>query len=478
MRHTFSSHVHKWPNYLKLFLLISISIAIPFLLVEVLTLGILLVATIIALPIAIFLLTNIRFGFYVILTCSFLIAFVHRISGGSIPYLVLEVMMLLVFTGFLIGQIRTHSMGINAKYARHPITVALILWTAYTILQLFNPNSSSMLGKLIAIRFSCYNLMGFIIALKVFEDLKSIKTFFKIVLGLSLLAAVYGLSQKYIGLLPYDHEWLFSSPQRMSLIVIWGNVRSWGYLNDPANFGLLMAFSGILCFVLMLGPYSLKRKIILGVSGMAMFLAMVASGTRTAFVMVPVGFGIFGLLTINNFKTILFSVVTLFVCLGIYFGPFYSEPVRRIRTAFQGNDDPSMNVRSENKSRIQPYIWTHPIGGGPSTTGEEGRELAPGHQLAGFPPDSGYLKLALEFGYIGLLIVMWQYFIASSKGIHQYFNASDKEIKSFYVAILASFIALCSANLTQLSSAMRPFDFITFAFYAMLIRLQEFDTTR
>jgi len=438
--------------------------------------GALVVAVIVGIPFAVLLLTDVKFAFYAILVLSYFISFIQRITSGAVPVLVLEIMMLMAFAGLIIRQIRTRSMSdAPNKYIKHPITIALILWIVYVHLQLVNPNSSSILGKLVAIRFAWYNLIGFIIALQVFDSMASIKFFFKIMLGTALLAALYGLSQKHIGLLPFDHEWLYSSPEHISLAVIWGDVRAWSFMNDPANFGLVMAFAGTLCFLFILGPYTVQRKIFLGVCGALMFMGMVASGTRTAFVMVTVGFGIFGLLTINNFKTIAFSVSALLVFLVIYFGPFYSAPVQRIRSAFQGNDDPSMNVRSKNKARIQPYIWSHPIGGGPSTTGEEGVKMAPGHPLAGFPPDSGFLKIGLEFGYIGLLIALWQYFIASSIGIRQYFKTRDPEMKVFYTAVLASFVAMVSANLTQLTTAMRPFDFFAFAYFAVIIKLQEFD---
>src|SRR5690606_36244728 len=205
---------------------------------------------------------------------------------------------------------------------------------------------------------------------------------FKIVLGLSIIAALYGLSQKHIGLLPYDHEWLYSSEEHILLGVIWGRVRAWSFLNDPSNFGLLMSFSSVISLILILGPYSTLKRVLLASGGVLMLLAMVASGTRTAFVMVTLGFAIFALLTLNNVKTVLFSVFVFMVFMIIYFGPFYSPAVQRIRTAFQGNEDASMNVRSKNKARIQPYIWSHPIGGGPGTTGEEGKLLAPGHPLS------------------------------------------------------------------------------------------------
>jgi hypothetical protein len=437
--------------------------------------GVALVGMIIGFPIIPLLITNTRFGFYSVLVLSLFISLIQRISNGLISVFLVEIMLWLVLAGFILRQMRTRGASkTNWKYYKDPLTIALIIWTIYIHLQFFNPNSTGFVGKLIAIRLSWYNLIGFILALSVFEDIRQIKFFFKLILGIALLAAIYGLTQKYVGLLPFENEWLYSSPVRMQLFIIWGQLRAWSILNDPANFGLLMAFCGLLCFVLMTGPYSLNRKILLGVSGVIMLVAMVSSGTRTAFVMVTVGFGIFGMLTINNFKTVIVTISILIVFLIIYFGPFYSAPILRVRTAFQGNEDASMNVRSENKKRIKPYMLSHPIGGGPNTTGEIGKIQAPGHTLAGFPPDSGYLRIALEMGYIGLIIVLWLYYRASSKGLTQYFRTNDPEKRIIYLAIISSFLSLCTADITQLATSVKPFDFVLFSYFAMLIKLENF----
>lgn len=469
-------HSGKVFNNIIFFVLVFFAIAVPFIIVKGgVTIGILMLVAFVGVPVCILLISNIEFGFFSILVLSFFIPFIIKYTGGKVHVVVLEIMMFIVFVGFIIKQIRTH-VNINTSWSelRTPIAVSFLVWIVYIHLQFFNPNSSALVGKINAIRSIWYSLLGFILALHVFAEMKQVKTFFKITLCVSLLAALYGLSQKYIGLLPYDREWLYASPERMNLGIIWGQVRAWSFLNDAANFGLLMAFSGLVCFMLMMGPYTLMRKIILGVSGSAMLLAMVASGTRTAFVMVTIGFAIFGLLTINNLKTILFSAFAFLVFMTIYFGPFYSAPVMRIRSAFQGNEDASMNVRSQNKARIQPYIYSHPIGGGPGTTGEVGKEWAAGHPLAGFPPDSGFLRVALEVGFIGLMILMWLYFIASSEATKQYFRAKDREQKVFYMVILCSFVALCSADLTQLATTARPFDFFIFSYFAIIIKLRHF----
>lgn len=440
------------------------------------TIGVLLISMVVGLPVLIFLITDPTFGFYLILILSFFISFIQRISNGAIPIIVLEVLLLLVILGLVLNQIRTrNASSINWKYLKHPITIYLLLWTLYVHLQFFNPNANSLIGKLIAIRYAWYNLFGFLLALTIFKDIRHIKIFFQIFLFVSFLAALYGLSQKYIGLLPFEHDWFYSSPVRLLHGLIWGQLRAWSFLNDPANFGLLMAFSSLLCLIFAIGPSTTKEKIILGIGGLVMLVAMVSSGTRTAFVMVPIGFGVFGLLTINKIKTALISSLVVVVLLGIYFGPFYSAPINRVRSAFQGNDDPSMNVRSINKKRIQPYILTHPIGGGANTTGEVGKLHNPSHPLAGFPPDSGYLRVALEMGFIGFILTLMLYYKTISISINRYFETTNYRLRTIYLAIISSLIALCTAELTQLATTIRPFDFIVFSYFAMIVRLENVD---
>jgi putative inorganic carbon (hco3(-)) transporter len=464
---------HSNLSLIPLFLgLIIVSILISFITVKFgVTIGILSVAFIAGLPILFLLLSNVKFGFFSVLVLSFFISYIRRWSYETIPIFTLEVILFIVVIGILIQEISNPKMKSNFwKYYRNPIAIGLIIWAIYNHLQFLNPNSSGLEGKIIAIRQSWFNLFGFTIALVVFEDIKSVKTFFKITLIVSLLAALFGLSQKYIGLLPYEQEWLYSSPERVRLFVVWGQIRAWSFMNDPTNFGLLMASSGLICFIFITGPLALYKKVLLGIGGSIMLLAMVISGTRTAFIIVLVGFGIFGLLNIKSFRTQIISFSVLLISLIIYFGPFYGATIVRIRSAFQGDDDPSMNVRLINKNRIKPYLLTHPIGGGPNTTGGT-KELS--HPLAGFPPDSGYLRVALELGYIGLCITLWLYYKSSSLLTSQYFHTDDPEKKTLYLVVLSSMIALCTAEVTQITINQKPFDFFFFSYFAMIIRLKD-----
>lgn len=434
--------------------------------------GILSILFLSAIPVVLLLVSNFKLGFYFVFVLSFFINYIHRWTDTLVPLLILEVILYVVVIGMLLKELsKPGSTPSFWKYYKTPIAIGLIIWLFYNHLEFLNPNSTIIVGKVIAIRQSWYALIGFTVALLVFDSIKSVKIFFKIMLSLSLLAAIFALSQKYFGLLPYEREWLYSSPLRVRLFVVWGQPRMWSFLNDPTVFGLLMASSGLVCFILMTGPYKFFTRVMLGISGALMFLAMISSGTRTAFVMVLAGFGIFGLINIKNIRTQIISFSALLILIIIYFGPFYSPQVIRFRTAFQGDKDPSMNVRLINKERIRPYLFTHPIGGGPNTSGGTVEESD--HPLGGFPPDSGYLKIALEMGYIGLCLILWLYFRASTQLTSQYFQTKDIERKVIYLAILASMISLFTSELTQIAVSQKPLDFIIFSYFAIIVRLQD-----
>jgi putative inorganic carbon (hco3(-)) transporter len=450
----------------------AVAVALAFATVKFgITFGALIIVVIVGGPILFIAFSNVKFGFYLVLVLTFFISYINRMSNQAVPILAVEIILIIVIMGFFLQEISNPRITKDFwNYYKNPVAIALLIWVIYNHLQFLNPNSSIVYGKIIAIRQSWFNLLGFTVALYVFSSIVKVKNFLKVVIGISLLAAFYGLSQKYIGLLPYDREWLYSDPIRVNLFVIWTEIRAWSFMNDPTNFGLLMASSGIICFILITGPYSLAKKVLLAVTGTILFLAMVSSGTRTAFVIVLVGFGMFGLLNIKSLRTQIISISVLFISLIIYFGPFYSASVIRIRSAFEGSDDPSMNVRLINKQKIQPYLLSHPFGGGPYTTGES-KDID--HPLWGFPPDSGFLKVALELGYVGLIITLWLYYRASSHLTSQFFQTDNQEKKVLYLAILASMIALYTAELTQMTASQKPFDFIFCCYYALIIRLKD-----
>jgi putative inorganic carbon (hco3(-)) transporter len=192
--------------------------------------------------------------------------------------------------------------------------------------------------------------------------------------------------------------------------------------------------------------------------------------------MIPAGLALYILLTISNKRTLIFTVVSIMTFVVLIYGPIYGPNMSRLRTAFRPSEDASMQVREENRDRIRPYMHSHPFGGGIGTTGPTGRKMHPGHTLAGFPPDSGYMKTVLETGYVGLFLNLLLYFIVLSIGVKNYYKTRDPAVKNLYVAYMASFFAISIGNLTQNTMAYPPADIINICIYVMMFKLITFET--
>ena len=167
-----------------------------------------------------------------------------------------------------------------------------------------------------------------------------------------------------------------------------------------------------------------------------MFLGMAFSGTRTAFSIVPAGLILYILMTITQKRTLLIACVGLAAFVVIIWGPIYGNPtVNRIRSTFEFSEEASMKVRDMNRQAIQPYIYSHPIGGGLATSGMQGFEYNANHILQAFPPDSGFLRTAVETGWIGLAIQCILYFTMLFSGVKVFYNTNNRLIRTYILGV-------------------------------------------
>jgi O-antigen ligase len=149
-----------------------------------------------------------------------------------------------------------------------------------------------------------------------------------------------------------------------------------------------------------------------------------------------------------------------------------------MRSTFKGSEDASMNVRDQKRIRLQPYARTHPIGGGINTAGNLGRRYEPGHPMAGpFDTDSGFLRVALERGWIGLLLILGLYGTAMCYGAYNYYRVTDAKIKSFYAAYMAAFMAISVAHFAQDATDQKPIVIIIMSSFAFIVHMIKFEKT-
>ncbi len=438
--------------------------------------GAIVLAGIIGLSVVLLSLTNPEIGFFTAITLSYFLFFIKRVLYNyDLP---LGVGVNLLFYVSFFGVFLRHLVYHNIDWTRFrsPVMLAVFINLGYNVLMAFNPNSMSVndwiqltlrgMISLICLLFICYY---------VFSSLKNIKRFTKFWLFLSIIAALYALYQEYFGLPSWDLAWVNSSEELHGLNFIQGRYRKWGILSDVSEFGLFMAYTGIFLVILSLGKFSLQNRILAGGAAIVVILGVMYSGTRTAFVTLPIGIVIYGLMTLNNKVTLIFIMFSILVFLFVLFGPVYNPTVSRFRTAFNPSDDPSMQVRDINRERIRPYIYSHPIGGGVGTVGAYGRRYEGIHPLAGFPPDSGYMATVLEKGWIGLIIQLLVYFSIVSYGVYYFYKSRLHIVKVLYAAYTSGLFALSVAHFSQVAIGKTPSGYIIVASYVILSRLKDFD---
>ena len=146
----------------------------------------------------------------------------------------------------------------------------------------------------------------------------------------------------------------------------------------------------------------------------------------------------------------------LFFFLVLIFLPTGNQNILRFQTAFRPNNDLSYKARKINQARIRPYIRAHPIGGGLGATGVWGQRFAPGSFLANFPPDSGYVRVAVETGTIGLIVICCMIFAALVTGINNFYLIKDPELKNYCLATTMVIFAYNVGNYPQEAIAQYP----------------------
>lgn len=289
------------------------------------------------------------------------------------------------------------------------------------------------------------------------------------------ISGLYGCIQQWHGLFNYEIAWATADDNRFGLIFIDGDFRKFSTMSDPTAYGIMMASCGVLFTIIAWNEKKRLVKFVLIAGISLMFLGMAYSGTRTANAMAAAGLVMFMLLTINKKSTRIFAVVSALAYVVLMYGPFYGNAtINRFRTTFNSTDDDSYKVREVNRAFIQPYIYSHPIGGGLCTTGAGGLRFNPSHYLAGFPPDSGYLKKALETGWIGLIIICVLYFVVLKNCIRGYFDANDPNIKILFAACCAFLFSFYIADFAQDAIGQITDTVVYYPLIAITLRLRDF----
>ena len=462
--------VERLNNPLGFLLIIGITaffgLAIGFLGIK---LGVLLLAAIIAVPLMIWVFIDEQVGLAVCLVIGFTIQLSYKFGDYPMGTLLDGLTMFMVLAVF-VKQIGKPDWS----FAKSPISIYIIGWMAYSFIQILNPEAQSILAWVYTVRSMTLLILLYFVCCYAFNSLERIKWVLKFTIFLTLLAALYGLKQEWLGLADWERAWLYSDPLRAELIVQWGRERVFSIFSDPTTFGILMAYMAVFCVVIAMGAVKTWQRGVLLFAAGAMVLSMAYGGSRTPVVLIPAGFAYYVVLTMRT-KVIIFTGI-FFVFGAALMMKGTSNPVMlRIQSAFNPSEDASFEVREKSQEMIKPFIQSHPFGAGMGTTGIWGRRFSPNHWLADFPPDSGYVRVAVEMGWIGLILYMLLLFKIQQQGIYYYVRVKDPLIKTIYLALNTIVFLLIVASFPQEIIILLPTSIIFYITAAAIVRLKDYD---
>jgi putative inorganic carbon (HCO3(-)) transporter len=385
-----------------------------------------------------------KFGIIFLLILAVFVFSLIRLGLGVPWGTTVDIVEFLLMLGFFISQKKKSNWAV----LKGPISTMILLWVFFNFIEVANPAAESRLAWVYTIRSVAIVMLMYFVFVFQINTVSFIRLILKLWLLLSLVGALYGFKQEFIGFSVAEDEYLHSDPSIAELLFIAGHWRKFSIYSDPVSFSYHMVVSSMLCIGLMTGPFKMWKKVILAVLAVLFISAMLFSGTRAAYVLIPSGLGLLCILKFS--KKILFLGSVAFVLMGILiFIPTGNPTLQRFQSAFNPSEDASFNVRKMNQKRIQPYILTHPIGGGLGAVGVWGVRFAPHSFLAKFPPDSGYVRVAVELGWIGLFIFCCLMFTIMKVGIDNYYTIKNPELKVYCLCLLLMIFVYNIGNYPQ-----------------------------
>lgn len=404
------------------------------------------------------------FGIAVLMVVSFFLNYVSEFVPPDTPTgIILDAITYLLIFGFLLK----FKYDKDFSYFKNPISYLILAWLAYNFLEVINPASPSILAWVYTVRTVGFIMLMYFIFVYQVRTTSQIKFLIKLWLWLAFLSAISGFQQENFGLFPFEKAWYYSDPLRLSFLYINGHLRKVAIFPDPVTFSYNMVVAAVLSLCLIFTKIKTYKKVLLACAIPFFFVVMLYSGTRGAFVLPPAALALLAIINFNK-KILMFVVGAGVVLLGLIFMPTSNQFIKRFQTAFKPSDDASFNVRAENQKRIKPYILSHPIGGGLGSVGIWGRRFAPNSFLAKFPPDSGYVRVAVEMGYLGLILFCTLMFVILKTGINNYYLIKNPDLKVYCLAMILIIFVFNIGNYPQQALVQYPSNILFYLAAALL----------
>ena len=403
-----------------------------------------------------------KIGIYFLITAAFFLSVALRLIPQIPIGLSIDFMILLM----LVGKLFRLQFDRDWSRMKSPLTVIILVWVCYNLFQFVNPWAASRMAFFYVIRPAVGYLMLYFMIWDSIKGTKQVNHVFNYVLFLGWIAALWGIYQFKFGYFQWEMTHVLRT-DTVHLVFNHGRWRSFGPIGSPAQYGIMMASLACIAGNAFFITKSFGRRVILSILFLCFVLTMVYSGTRSSFVILPIFYFVKVILSrnIKLYLTIIVAIVGMIILAKV---PTNNYQIQRIQSVFKANEDKSYQIRAANRKMITPWILKHPIGGGLGSTGVWGQRFSPGTFLASFPPDSGVIRVAVELGWLGLIIFLLIYLLAFFKGVKGLWKMKNNQHKDKVESILCLLPAWGLVELGQEVAGVFPMSLLFWVFLAVL----------
>jgi len=423
----------------------------------------------IGLPVLVLFLFKPDYGFLILFFYTNFHFFIQRSFGIMFPLGTMVDLGLII----ILGRILISTSPKISSITGNAILLYVFLWFVLIVFQVANPEGSSFSNWFYGFK-AVIRLFILIAILYYFSKDQTFNILFiKFWFVSAIIVSLYGLYMDLIDIPGFELRIALADEKFRSLQFVGGRWRKWSFLQNSTDYGIYMATSGVFFLIYSFRKMQGMSRFFTITGAFIMIFSTAASGARTAFAIIGVGLLFFSFFYLHNLKMLIGFMILFMVFVTIIFGPIDHPSIRRIQSTFYPTDDLSYLVRENNKKKLKPYIYTHPHGGGLNTSGTDEASHKGNHPLNSIPSDSYYVRLILETGWFGMLIIVLLLGSILIRGINYYNNLKDSNSQVFILALITIMLMFSVAGYTQDNMYQLPYIFVFCYIIGVMSRLRH-----
>ncbi|MCQ2238167.1 MAG: O-antigen ligase family protein [Bacteroidaceae bacterium] len=332
------------------------------------------------------------------------------------------------------------------------------IWTLYCTLEIINDTCNlgiDVIAWFKDVRYYGYDpLLCMTIFAMIICSKKDVKKFLQIIGVILIIAGIKCFWQKTFGFDYAESAWLEGYGARTHIINGGTLTRYFSFFSDAANYGSHCAIFGCVYGFLALfhNKKEWKTKLFYGVVAVCCIYGMFMSGTRTA-IFVFLG-SIFAYVILSrNAKMFGYAALGLLVLVGVLIFTNRGnsiQAVRRMRSAFNLEQEASVEVRDLNKEALSKYLAEAPLGIGLGKDRSNVPQYNRYYLVVDTPPDSSLVYFWMQTGIVGVsLFTLVCFIILACCTYKVWFKIKDPELQTIcalFTAAAAGWFAAGYAN--------------------------------